>query len=88
MELNGIPIKKYKAKVLDDNGETRIVTGYVTINKIETYMDLDNRDIKTEYCYAFVSEEININRCAMSCGCDAIYLPTYYERFEIIREAG
>lgn len=94
MTLNGIPIKKYKAKVRNNipittstekvnTDEYKIVEGYVSIKSIILPYGLNETP---QYCYVFVSEEIDFNQLAMSGFGKAVYTPIIYDEFEIIGE--
>lgn len=97
MEINGIPIKKYKAKVkniiafttLQETVNTepyKIVEGYVSIANVIVPYGLDIEKQEAQYSYVFVTEEISFNNMAFSGMGKAVYAPMIYDEFEIIGE--
>lgn len=98
MTLNGIPIKKYKAKVRNNipmttstekvnTDEYKIVEGYVSIQSIVMKYDTDlkKQPIKQYNC-VFVSEEIDFSKIAGSGFGISVFSPIIYDEFEIIGE--
>ena len=97
MELNGIKIKKYRARVKESENHTtapsapsvdgyKIVNGYLSISEIIVPHGYGMSAI--QYQYVFVAEEIALNRLCISGFGQSVYKPTVYTEgeFEIVGE--
>lgn len=86
MELNGIKIKKYRAKVKDSTKEDgyKIVEGYVSI--LQAIFDYIKPENGVTYVPCFVAEEVDVTRLGVSGFGKTIYTPKTYREFEIVGE--
>lgn len=92
MTINGVKIKKYKARVKDRNAFTtspepvstdgyKIVEGYVSIQSIILN---DNEPNKPQFVPVFVAEEIDFGRMSYSGMGQSVFKPAIYGENEFI----
>lgn len=97
MIVNGIPVKKYKAKVRNiiafttlpekvNTDEYKIVEGYVSISSVVVHHEDFRKPPRLEFKPVFITEEINFGATAGSGMGIAVYAPTVYNDFELIGE--
>lgn len=96
MKINGVKIKKYRAKVKDRNMQTaspepvsadgyKIVEGYVSIASVILN---DNEPNKPQFAPVFVAEEIDFRCMSMSGFGQTVFHPVVYSEneFTLIEE--
>lgn len=96
MTINGVKIKKYRARVKDRNMQTtspkpvsadgyKVVEGYVSIASVVLN---NNEPNKPQFVPVFVAEEIDFRRMSMSGFGQTVFHPVVYGEngFEIIGE--
>lgn len=86
MTINGVKIKKYRARVKDNTGkeEYKIVEGYVSISQV--VWDYSKSDTDPLYVPCFVAEEVNFDGLLCSGYGKAVFKPKTYYAFEIVGE--
>ena len=97
MKVNGIPVKKYKAKVRNiiafttlpekvNTDEYKIVEGYVSISSVVVHHEDFRKPPRLEFKPVFITEEINFGATAGSGMGITVYAQTVYNDFELIGE--
>ena len=87
IEINGIQVKKYKAKVWEnDKADAHEVEGYVSIGYIEEERNWDTQTTTDHTPLVFVALEKRFDHCKSITGEGSIYTPPVYYNFELIGE--